>query len=79
MIKLDLATLSIEDLTRLVSERCALHGSVSNISIVRNSTPYAMASVTMQSKKDLEAVNRNLGELLVDDRVLIRIEQDSPE
>lgn len=75
MIKLDLANLSAEELQRLVSERCSLYGAVERVSIVRSGMPYAIASVSMGGQEESQAVNRMLGELLVDNTVLIRIEQ----
>ena len=81
MITLDFARLPTEDLERIVKERCSSYGSVERVSISRNGTMYAIAAVAMRTKSELQAVSRGLGELLVDDNVLIRIVQgkDLPE
>ncbi|MBI4204659.1 MAG: hypothetical protein HY527_06505 [Betaproteobacteria bacterium] len=77
MIKLDLAHLSREDLENAVMERCSQFGSVSQVVIVQDSANYtfALAAVEMSTAAEKMAVLRNLGDSLVDDTVVIRIEQ----
>jgi hypothetical protein len=75
MIKIDFADLSIEALENFVKNRCSAYGSVERVPISRNGTAYAIAAVAMRTKTELQAVSQGLGELLVDDNVLIRIVQ----
>ena len=77
MVKLDLAHLSREDLEMMVRERCSQFGFVSSLLIIQDGANYgfALASVEMSTPDETMAVLRNLGDSLVDDQVVIRIEQ----
>lgn len=77
MIRLDLARLSREELEKAVSERCSQFGSVASVVIVQDSAHYnfALASVIMSTRDETLEVLRNLGDSLVEDAAVIRIEQ----
>lgn len=77
MIRLDLARLSRAELERSVTERCAKFGTVVAVVIVQDSAAYdfALASVEMSTRAEAMEVLRHLGESLVDDVVVIRLEQ----
>ena len=79
MISLDLARLSREELEKIIIERCSELGFVSNVVIVQDSANYnfALASVEMSTRAEALTVLRRLGDSLVDDVVVIRIEQAS--
>lgn len=79
MISLDLARLSREELEKIITERCSELGFVSNVVIVQDSANYnfALASVEMSTRAEALNVLRRLGDSLVDDVVVIRIEQAS--
>lgn len=79
MIRLDLAGLSREDLERIIIERCSQFGSVSSVVIALDSAhhDFALASVEMSTRAEALQVLRSLGDSLVDDAVVIRIEQES--
>ena len=79
MISLDLARLSRQELERIITERCSQFGSVSGVVIVQDSANYnfALASVEMSTRAEALDVLRRLGDSLVDDAVVIRIEQES--
>lgn len=79
MISLDLARLSREELEKIITERCSELGFVSNVVIVQDSANYnfALASVEMSTRAEALTVLRRLGDSLVDDVVVIRIEQAS--
>lgn len=78
MIRLDIAHLSREELERAVTERCARFGSVASVVIVHDSAhhDFALACVVMSSRDETMEVVRNLGDSLVDDAAVIRIEQE---
>jgi hypothetical protein len=77
MIKLDLAHLSREQLEKIVTRRCSVFGTVNHVVIVQDSADYhfALASVEMSTRAETMSVLRKLGDSLVDDQVVIRIEQ----
>lgn len=77
MIRLDLTRLSREELEDAVTERCSEFGTVSQVVIVQDSANYsfALAAVEMSTREETLAVLRNLGDSLVDETVVIRIEQ----
>jgi hypothetical protein len=74
-----LARLSREELERIITERCSQFGSVTAVVIVQDSGHYnfALASVEMSTRAESLELLRNLGDSLVDDAVVIRIEQES--
>lgn len=78
MIRLDLARLSRAGLEQIVTKRCAKFGTVLTVVIVQDSAHYdfALASVEMSTRDEAREVLRYLGESLVDDAVMIRLEQD---
>jgi hypothetical protein len=78
VIRLDLARLSRAELERTVTERCTKFGTVLAVVIVQDSAHYdfALASVEMSTRDEAREVLRYLGESLVDDAVMIRLEQD---
>lgn len=82
MIRLDLARLSRVELEHIVTERCSMFGTVLSVVIVQDSAHYdfALASVEMSTRIEAVELLRNLGESLVDDVVVIRLEQapDAP-
>lgn len=79
VIELDLAHLSREELERVITERCSRFGSVIAVVIVQDSAHYnfALASVEMSTRDEALELLRHLGDSLVDDVVVIRIEQRS--
>ena len=77
MITLDLAHLSREALEGIVRERCAQYGSIVHIVIIHDSQTYnfALASVEMATADQRQVLLRHLGDYVVDDAVVIRLEQ----
>lgn len=77
MIRLDLATLSRAELEREVRERCSAFGAVASVVIVQDSKnfAFALAAVEMSDSAHRLTVLRQLGDSLVDNTVVIRIEQ----
>jgi hypothetical protein len=78
MIKLDLGTLSEDDLKNIVFERCSKFGSISNVTIVKHDHRYnfALAAIEMSTPDETFTVLKNLGDSKVDNMVVIRIEQE---
>jgi hypothetical protein len=78
VIGLDLARLSRKELEGIITERCSQFGSVSAVVIVQDSAHYnfALASVEMSTRAEALELLRNLGDSMVDDAVVIRIEQE---
>ncbi|MGQ0752087.1 MAG: RNA recognition motif domain-containing protein [Betaproteobacteria bacterium] len=78
MIRLDLARLSRAELERAVTERCSRFGSVVAVVIAQDGARYdfALASVEMSTRAEAIELLRHLGESLMDDAVVIRLEQD---
>lgn len=76
MIRLDLENLSQEQMHTVIRELCSAYGAVERVSITRNGTPNAIASIVMQERDSSLALRKALGDLLVDNSVLLRIEQE---
>jgi hypothetical protein len=75
-VRIDLARLSIEELEKIVADRCSRFGAVSQVVIMQdNDHPFALAGVVMSDASGAVAVLRNLGGSMIQDRVLIRLEQ----
>jgi hypothetical protein len=79
MIKLDLGALSEDEIRELVAVRCAEHGSVSSVTIIKHDHRYnfALAAVEMSSSEETFAVLKALGDSKVENMVVIRIEHES--
>lgn len=77
VIRLDLARLSRAEIEHIVTERCSKFGSVVAVVIVQDGAHYdfALASVEMSTRAEAIELLRHLGESLVDDAVVIRLEQ----
>ena len=74
MIRLDSVPSSPEELERLVAGRCSQFGSVSQVTIHDNEFK-TLAWVAMENRDAALALSRQIGDLLVDGVVLIRIDR----
>jgi hypothetical protein len=77
MIRLDLAKLSRAQLEREVRQHCSAFGAVASVVIVQDSEnfAFALAAVEILDPAHRMAVLRQIGDSLVDQTVVIRIEQ----
>lgn len=74
MIKIEQMPACSKELEKLIVERCSQYGTVLGINIHSSDSLKPLARVTMATTTAKLEVARKLGELIVDDVVLIRIE-----
>jgi hypothetical protein len=75
-MRIDLAHLSTGELEKIVADHCSRFGAVTHVMIMQdNDHPFALAGVVMSDASGAVAVLRSLGGSMIQDRVLIRLEQ----
>jgi hypothetical protein len=76
MMRIDLVRLSKQELEKIVANRCARYGAVSQVVIMQdNEHPFALAGVVMSDPSEALQVLRSVGGSIIHNTVLIRLEQ----
>jgi len=78
MLKLNLSRLTCDEIADVISSHCTRFGLVRSVAIQESSTQHTFALVTMASAEESEAVANMFGDGWMDDKVIVRLQQEEP-
>jgi hypothetical protein len=76
MLKLNLLGMTNDEIAETIASHCARFGFVKSITVPETETKRTFALVAMDSADDAEAVETIFGDGWIDDKVMIRLEQE---